>query len=425
MLKVARKQRRAIGGMSLRAAPWLGWSLCVLCLALAVASPILALLNGRTLGEIFLALDGPSIAGLAIETVSFSIVGALVASHRSENPIGWIFLAVGFFYGLLNAGEEYAIYTLLTNPSSLLPLGAEFSWLAKWIWAPGLGLILVFLPLLFPDGRPPSRRWRLVGWLGGLSIGLICILIPIVLWPERGPALVRPGGYEEEVEAWRSAVLGWLWSLVVPMMFVAGLGAVISLLVRYRRAGGDERQQIKWFASAAALSLVWIFVFGQSSFGGLPGAIVALTSLLVIPSVPIATGIAILRYRLYDIDLLINRTLVYGALSVSVVGLYILVVASLGALLQVQGSLFVSLLATGLIAVLFAPLRDRAAKGSQPPDVRTQRRSIQGSLRPRRALGDYTRPQRRAAHNSRECSPGPEAALRRYYPQAQRRGGVR
>jgi signal transduction histidine kinase len=331
----------------------------VLCLALAVASPILALLNGRTLGEIFLALDGPSIAGLAIETVSFSIVGALVASHRSENPIGWIFLAVGFFYGLLNAGEEYAIYTLLTNPSSLLPLGAEFSWLAKWIWAPGLGLILVFLPLLFPDGRPPSRRWRLVGWLGGLSIGLICILIPIVLWPERGPALVRPGGYEEEVEAWRSAVLGWLWSLVVPMMFVAGLGAVISLLVRYRRAGGDERQQIKWFASAAALSLVWIFVFGQSSFGGLPGAIVALTSLLVIPSVPIATGIAILRYRLYDIDLLINRTLVYGALSVSVVGLYILVVGSLGALLRVQGSLFASLLATGLIAVLFAPLRDR------------------------------------------------------------------
>jgi hypothetical protein len=96
----------------------------------------------------------------------------------------------------------------------------------------------VFLPLLFPDGRPPSRRWRLVGWLGGLSIGLICVLIPIVLWPERGPALVRPGGYEEEVEAWRSAVLGWLFSLVVPMMFVAGLGAVISLLVRYRRAGG-------------------------------------------------------------------------------------------------------------------------------------------------------------------------------------------
>jgi signal transduction histidine kinase len=142
------------------------------------------------------------------------------------------------------------------------------------------------------------------------------------------------------------------------MLFVAGLGAVISLFVRFRRAGGDERQQIKWFASAAALTLVWLIVFGQS-LRGLPEAIVALQSLLVLQTIPVATGIAILRYRLYDIDLLINRTLVYGALSVIVVALYVLVVASLGQLLQLQGSLFASLLATGLVAVLFAPLRDR------------------------------------------------------------------
>ena len=169
--------------------PQAAWSLCLLCVVLAVASLILALLNGRTLGEIFLALDGPSIALLPTWTVSFSVVGALIASHRPDNPIGWIFLAEGFCYGLLIAAEEYATYALLTNPGSL-PLGAEASWLAEWIWAPGLGLILVFLPLLFPDGRPPSRRWRPVAWLGGLSIGLICVLTSIVLWPERGPALV-------------------------------------------------------------------------------------------------------------------------------------------------------------------------------------------------------------------------------------------
>ena len=92
----------------------LAWSLCVLCVVLAVASLILALLNGRTLGEIFLALDGPSIATLPTETVSFSVVGALIASHRPENPIGWIFLAEGFCYGLVSAGDEYAIYALLT-----------------------------------------------------------------------------------------------------------------------------------------------------------------------------------------------------------------------------------------------------------------------------------------------------------------------
>jgi len=99
------------------------------------------------------------------------------------------------------------------------------------------------------------------------------------------------------------------------MLLLAGLGAMISLFVRFRRARGDERQQIKWFASAATLTLVWIIVFGQSTLGGVPGAIVALSGLLVIPSIPIATGMAILRYRLYDIDRIINRTLVYGALT--------------------------------------------------------------------------------------------------------------
>ena len=123
---------------------------------------------------------GPTIVTLAAWTVSFSVVGALVASHRPENPIGLIFLAAALFYELLIAGEEYAIYALLTNPGSL-PLGAELAWLVKWIWAPGLGLLLVFLPLVFPDGHLPSRRWRWVVWLGGLSIGLICVLTSIVL----------------------------------------------------------------------------------------------------------------------------------------------------------------------------------------------------------------------------------------------------
>ena len=359
MTRVAREKRRTIGGISVRIAAWLAWSLSLLCVALTAASLILALLNGRTLGEIFLAWRGePSIACFAIVAVSFSMVGALIASQRPGNPIGWVFCAAALFQVLADATGQYADYALLTNPGSL-PLGAELSWLEAWIWAPGLGLIVVFLPLLFPDGRPPSRRWRPVGWLGGLSIGLICVLTAIVLWPERGPALVRPGDFPTEFEGWRYAVEG-LVNFAYPMLLLAGFGAVISLFVRFRRARGDERQQIKWFTSAAALTFVWIFVFTQGpTLGGLSEAIVALSFLLVIPSIPIATGIAILRYRLYDIDLIINRTLVYGALSVIVVGLYILVVASLGALLQAQGSLFASLLATGLVAVLFAPLRDR------------------------------------------------------------------
>src|SRR5215211_3563846 len=293
--------------MSIRSAAWIAWSLCVLCVALATASQILALLNGRTLGEIFITF--------AILTVSFSVVGALIISHRPENSFGWIFLAVGFCYGLLSAADEYAIYALLTNPGAL-PWGAEASWLGQWIWAPGLGLSLVFLPLLFPDGHPPSHRWRPVAWLGALSIGLTVVASMILLWPERGPALVT--GDENPSHVVNVLIV----FIAVPMLFVAGLGAVISLFIRFRWARGDERQQIKWFASAAAMSLVWIIVFGQASLRGLPGAIVALSSLLVIASIPIATGIAILRYRLYDIDVLINRTLVYGSLTLMLALIY-------------------------------------------------------------------------------------------------------
>ena len=341
--------------MSIRSAAWIAWSLCVLGVALAAASPTLALLNGRTLAEIFMAW-GPSILTLANETVSFSVVGALIASHRPENPIGWIFLAVGFLQGFLSAADQYAIYALLTNPSAV-PLGGEASWLGQWIWAPGLGLILVFLPLLFPDGHPPSPRWRSVGWLGGLSIGLTVVSSMILLWPERGPALLTGDESPSHV------VQVLVDFIALPMMLLAGLGAVISVLVRFRRARGDERQQIKWFAAAAALTLVWYLVFGQST-RGLPEAIVALSGLLVLPSIPIATGIAILRYRLYDIDRIINRTLVYGSLTLMLALVYFGGVTATQALFsaftgqQEQPQLTI-VVSTLVIAALFNPLRRR------------------------------------------------------------------
>ena len=342
--------------MSARVSAWPAWSLCALCVALAAANLILALLNEHTLGEIFF-ISEHAIVIFAIWTVSFSVVGALIASRRPENPIGWIFLADGFCYGLLSAGDQYAIYALLTNPGAL-PLGAEASWLGQWIWAPGFGLSLVFLPLLFPDGHPPSHRWRPVGWLGGLFIGLTVVSSMILLWPERGPALVT--GDESPSHVVQVLVV----FVALPMLFVAGLGAVISLVVRFRRARGDERQQIKWFASATALTLVWILVFGQASLRGLPGIIVSLSGLLVIPSIPIATGIAILRYRLYDIDLLINRTLVYGSLTAALAALYFAGVtatqAIFGALTdQVEQPQLAIVVSTLIIAALFNPLRRR------------------------------------------------------------------
>jgi hypothetical protein len=353
----AREQERGVGEISTRLAAWLAWSLCLLCVALAGACLIFSLLNGHTLYE--MVLTGiPTTVILLTQMVSFSVVGALIASHRPENPIGWLFLAAALFYGIEIAGEEYAIYALFTNPGSL-PLGAELAWLTEWIWAPGFGIILVFLPVLFPDGHPPSRRWRGVGWLGGLSIGLICVLTSIVLWPERGPALLQLEGFGGQVEEWRSAVSEWVLKLGGPMLLLAGLGAVISLFVRFRRARGDVRQQIKWFASAAALTLAWIIVAEQQS-----GEIVALTGLLVIPSIPIATGIAVLRYRLYDIDIIINRTLVYGSLTLMLALIYFGGVATTQAIFgaltgQEEQPQLAVVVSTLVIAALFMPLRRR------------------------------------------------------------------
>jgi hypothetical protein len=188
-------------------------------------------------------------------TVAFSGVGALVASQRPGNPIGWIFCAAALCQVLAAFGDEYATYALITRPGSL-PLGAEMSWLTEWIWAPGLGLILVFLPLLFPDGRPPSRRWHPVAWLGGVSIAMIVVLASILLWSERGTRLLRDTSIADRGPGWLVALL----SAAFPLMLLAGLAAVISLFARFYRTGGEERQQMKWFAYATAVSLFWIFL---------------------------------------------------------------------------------------------------------------------------------------------------------------------
>ena len=327
-------------------------------MALASGSLLLALLNGRTPGEI---LVEESIIGIAVLTMAFSVVGALVAAHRPDNLIGWIFCAAALFQGLANFGYEYATYALDTRPGSL-PLGAVMSWVGNWIWAPGLGLILVFLPLLFPDGRPPSRRWRPVAWLGAASIGMIVVPTMILLWPDRGAELMRPQGPAEQGGS--HALFVVIVFAGFPLMLLAGLAAVVSLFVRFRRARGAERQQIKWFASAAALTLVFTFVFEQATNaeGGLLPSILATLSVLLVPSIPVATGIAILRYRLYDIDLIINRTLVYGALTASLVLVYLGSVVGLQYVFRALtggSSQLVVVASTLVIAALFSPLRRR------------------------------------------------------------------
>jgi hypothetical protein len=332
-----------------KAVAWLAWSLCVACVGLALCTPLLSFLNGRTLVAFFRERD----ATVSVLVISFSVVGALIVSHRPQNLIGWIFCAAALFQAFSAVGVEYGTYALVTRPGTL-PFAEGVSWLADWIWAPGLGLILVFLPLLFPNGQPPSRRWWPVAWLGGLSIGMITASVSLLVWLQGdiGTADGPPG--------WLLALL----QVCFPLMLLAGLLAVISLVLRFLGARGDERQQIKWFASAATLTFTWILLFEQllGPQEGAFEAIVALSGLVVVPSIPIATGIAILHYRLYDIDRIVNRALVYAALTVTLVLVYLGGVISLQYAFRTMtgGESQVAVVASTLaIAALFNPLRWR------------------------------------------------------------------
>ncbi len=342
-------------GAGARVSFGLAWFICLSCVTLAAGSLLLALVNGRTLGEFFVE---ENIVLIVTLTVAFSAVGALVASHRPGNPIGWIFCAAALCQVLAVFGDEYATYALITRPGSLA-LGAEMSWLTEWIWAPGLGLILVFLPLLFPDGRPPSRRWRWVAWLGGVSIAMIVVLASILLWSERGTQLLRDTQIVVGGPGWIVVLL----SAAFPLMLLAGFAAVISLFARFHRTGGVERQQIKWFAYATAVSLFWMFLLDGIPYSSrIFEAFTTVLGLFVIPSIPVAAGIAIFRYHLYDIDRLINRTLVYAALTGILVALYLGGVVVLQALFRslTGGESTLAVVASTLaIAALFNPLRRR------------------------------------------------------------------
>jgi signal transduction histidine kinase len=339
--------------MSTRAAARLAWALWALSLALTALSLLLLALN--------LSHPNTHVFDWWFNNTLVLIdatVGAIVASRRPENPVGWLLCLSGVAVSLNHFSAQYAIYALLAQPNSL-PAGEALAWIASWL-LPIYGGLQVFCLLLFPTGRLPGRRWRWLAWLtvAFVSVGVILSAFSTgaymgSLGPIRNPLGIE--GFTNVYEA--------LLYTMAPLLYGA---AALSLFMRLRRAVGVERQQLKWFAYGAAIFAIGIVLivipFATETppwleWGG--HAIFAAAG----AAVPISIGIAILRYRLWDIDPIINRTLVYGTLTVSVAGIYVLVVIYLGAVFRTGGNLFVSLLATGLVAVLFAPLRDRLQRG--------------------------------------------------------------
>jgi hypothetical protein len=247
------------------------------------------------------------------------------------------------------------VYALITAPGAL-PAGAWMVWFGTWARGIGWFLIVAFLLLLFPTGRLPSPRWRPVLWGAIAYIGVFTLVIwlsPVL--PDTNLAFVNnPLGLKIE----SVSVLLELLYFTIPLLLVAGGMAVI---VRFRRSRGDERQQLKWFAYAVGLMVVMFTVWFPLQVVGFV-AIGSLTFIVPLAGLPIAAGVAILKYRLYNIDLIINRTLVYGSLTAMLIGLYlvgIVVLQRVFVLLTGQQSTLAVVASTLLIAALFAPLRRR------------------------------------------------------------------
>lgn len=353
--------------MGRRAAARLAWSLAGLSFLLCVARIVLYVATGSVQPPSSWGTGGYSaVLTFFLPFLAFPLVGALIASRRPENPIGWICLAVGIIWMVILISTSYGVYGLVVRPGSL-PFPAAIGSLGEWMWVPAVGLLGTYLILLFPDGRLPSRRWRPLAWLSGAVIALASAGFALAPGPMDGlPRIRNPFGLEKY--PWvADATLG-----VMVLLPVCILASAVSLVLRFLRSRGEEREQIKWLAFAAS-----ILGLGFSSYvipanilsddaGGVDRLWVNLLEdavTLSFAGVPVAVGIAILRYRLYEIDVVINRTLVYGALTVCVVSIYVLAVGYLGTLFQARGNFVISLAATGLVAVLFAPLRDSLQRG--------------------------------------------------------------
>ena len=360
--------------MNLRAASWLAWSLAGFCVALFLASVALYfLIRSAQETHVFSAMTNSVLIRLVVFNVPFLVfplVGALVASRRPRHLIGWICLVVGVLASVGPLSELYVAYGTV-KPDSV-PFVATVVALTQWAWVLPVGLMGTYLLLLFPDGRLPSRRWRFLAWLSGaviVLVGLTNVLAPGPL-TDLG-SVPNPFGIERAT---------WLVDATEVLSLLFGgciLASAVSLIVRYRRSGGEVREQIKWIALAGSITGALVFLGivvgflilrGGTTPEGIVGPlplwfrILMYATIWSFASVPVAIGFAVLKYRLYDIDVIINRALVYGSLTMTLVALYFGVVVLLQrtfVALTGQESTLAVVASTLAIAALFNPLRRR------------------------------------------------------------------
>jgi hypothetical protein len=347
--------------MSTRASAWLAWTLAGLSVAMFLASVVLYVL-AHSSQEAPSTGDALRTLLLFVPFLVFPIVGALIASRHPKNPVGWICLAVGLFWMLIAVGDQYEAENTVVIDA-----------LTQATWVPPIGLLGIYLILLFPDGKLPSRRWRPLAWFSGVVMVLASLGITFAPGPLEGhPGVRNPFGLEGTPPWVATAGIGIL--LLLPLCMLA---SALSLVLRYRRSGGAEREQIKWITFAASVvGFIYLIAMVSSLFfpWGWGGAGTPLwlgllqdAALVSFTTVPIAVGFAVLKYRLYDIDVIINRTLVYGSLTLMLALVYFEGVTATQTLFQTltgQGKLpqLAVVVSTLVIAALFNPLR-RSVQG--------------------------------------------------------------
>ncbi len=313
------------------------------CLALLIATGWLVTYNGLSTGT----LSGPDVAVAA----TFPAVGAVLVARRPENRIGQLLLLAGFSASMQVFGGQYAWYALHVRHGAV-PGGVWMLWVSDWVWVLAFSSMALFLVLLFPTGRLPSSRWRLVAWFNGL----LAVLLLLVAAFHPGHLADDP---TEPVNPVGIAVLARADVVVTVLSLMAltsMLACVARLLLRFRRADVVERAQLKWFVFAASAAVTTLFLDVVTGYN--VATVLDWLSAVAIGALPIAIGVAILRYRLYDIDRLISRTVSYAVITALLLAVYVGLVTSVTRLAPGGSSLAVAA-STLAVAALFQPVRRR------------------------------------------------------------------
>jgi signal transduction histidine kinase len=333
--------------MSTWTARRLAWAIGVMSLVLMVVTLVLFFVDREaSLPSNVGAWTASNVFDLVV-ILGVPILGIVIVTKQPKNAIGWLFLLAGVSLALATFGQAYALHVLIAQPGAL-PGGRALAWLSNAAWPiPIACLVLVFL--LFPTGHLVSPRWRVVAWL---TVAILALLMA-------GSMILATASWSDPFEGINIQAGAWSDAARVTIVIaalaeiVALLLSVVSVAVRYRRSSGAERQQLKWFVSAAVVTGV---TFSLGFFSD--NAVISVITSIALLGLWVAIGIAMVKHNLYDIDVILNKTIAYGALAVVITAVYVVVVVVIGAFIGVTEGL--SLVATAVVAVAFQPIWRRA-----------------------------------------------------------------